>query len=469
MKKTLSLLCILLALQSTKANNVTTANVSVGSQNIAQHFSMVKFDIAWENSWRTNTNESNYDGCWVFVKFRKKNTYAWQHATFNYVSPGTAAASGHTEPSGSAILTPADGKGIFIYRNSVGNGNINWAGAQLRWNYGVDGVADNDSVEIKLFAVEMVYVPQGSFFLGSNGNELYHLRRGDKDTCFNLTSENALNVGTSASNLYSATPSTLQNGTIPAAYPKGFNAFWCMKYEVSQQQYADFLNTIDFAAATARTPSAFTTGTHPALIPNQPERAMNMLSNDDLLSLLDWSALRPMTELEYEKACRGANQSPVPNEYAWGNTTIGYVDTPTDLGLNTETWGSGNIAFNLSNPIRCGALATSTSTRESSGGSFYGIMDMSGNIYEMVVNADLPGRTFVSKHGDGNLGGATYKFDVAEWFNGSPGFYGYRGEHYGQSPAYFTYAAISNRISYSTYYNYSRIAGGGGRGVRTAE
>jgi len=468
MKKLFTFLSFVIMTHLSIANNVTTANVSVGSQNTALHYSMVKFDIAWENSWRTVTNESNYDGCWVFVKFRKKNTYAWQHATFNYVSPGTAGASGHTEPSGSTISTPSDGKGIFIYRNAVGNGNINWTGAQLRWNYGADGVADNDSVEIKLFAVEVVYVPQGSFYLGSNGTEPYHLRRGDKDTCFNLTSENALTVGTLASDLFSAS-GTLQNGTIPALYPKGFNSFWCMKYEISQQQYADFLNTLDAATATTRTPSAFTTGSHPALVPNQPERAMNSLSNDDVLSLLDWSALRPMTELEYEKACRGANQAPVPNEYAWGNTTIEFVQTPTDIGLSTETWASGNIGYNNSYPIRCGALATSTSTRQSSGGSFYGIMEMSGNIYEIVVSADVPGRTFTSKHGDGNLGGATQNFDVAEWYNGSPGFYGYRGDHYGQSPFYYSYASISSRVNYMTYYNNSRLAGGGGRGVRTAE
>ncbi|HPA23955.1 MAG TPA: SUMF1/EgtB/PvdO family nonheme iron enzyme, partial [Ferruginibacter sp.] len=386
MKKLFTFLSFVIMTHLSIANNVTTANVSVGSQNTSLHYSMVKFDIAWENSWRTVTNESNYDGCWIFVKFRKKNTYAWQHATFNYVSPGTAGASGHTEPSGSTISTPSDGKGIFIYRNAVGNGNINWTGAQLRWNYGADGVADNDSVEIKLFAVEVVYVPQGSFYLGSNGTEPYHLRRGDKDTCFNVTSENALTVGTLASDLFSAS-GTLQNGTIPALYPKGFNSFWCMKYEISQQQYADFLNTLDAATATTRTPSAFTTGSHPALVPNQPERAMNSLSNDDVLSLLDWSALRPMTELEYEKACRGANQAPVPNEYAWGNTTIEFVQTPTDIGLSTETWASGNIGYNNSYPIRCGALATSTSTRQSSGGSFYGIMEMSGNIYEIVVSA----------------------------------------------------------------------------------
>ncbi|MGB2996765.1 MAG: SUMF1/EgtB/PvdO family nonheme iron enzyme [Ferruginibacter sp.] len=468
MKKLFTFLSFVIMTHLSIANNVTTANVSVGSQNTSLHYSMVKFDIAWENSWRTVTNESNYDGCWIFVKFRKKNTYAWQHATFNYVSPGTAGASGHTEPSGSTISTPSDGKGIFIYRNAVGNGNINWTGAQLRWNYGADGVADNDSVEIKLFAVEVVYVPQGSFYLGSNGTEPYHLRRGDKDTCFNVTSENALTVGTLASDLFSAS-GTLQNGTIPALYPKGFNSFWCMKYEISQQQYADFLNTLDAATATTRTPSAFTTGSHPALIPNQPERAMNSLSNDDVLSLLDWSALRPMTELEYEKACRGANQAPVPNEYAWGNTTIEFVQTPTDIGLSTETWASGNIGYNNSYPIRCGALATSTSTRQSSGGSFYGIMEMSGNIYEIVVSADVPGRTFISKHGDGNLGGATQNFDVAEWYNGSPGFYGYRGDHYGQSPFYYSYASISSRVNYMTYYNNSRLAGGGGRGVRTAE
>lgn len=468
MKKLFTFLSFVIMTHLSIANNVTTANVSVGSQNTSLHYSMVKFDIAWENSWRTVTNESNYDGCWIFVKFRKKNTYAWQHATFNYVSPGTAGASGHTEPSGSTISTPSDGKGIFIYRNAVGNGNINWTGAQLRWNYGADGVADNDSVEIKLFAVEVVYVPQGSFYLGSNGTEPYHLRRGDKDTCFNVTSENALTVGTLASDLFSAS-GTLQNGTIPALYPKGFNSFWCMKYEISQQQYADFLNTLDAATATTRTPSAFTTGSHPALIPNQPERAMNSLSNDDVLSLLDWSALRPMTELEYEKACRGANQAPVPNEYAWGNTTIEFVQTPTDIGLSTETWASGNIGYNNSYPIRCGALATSTSTRQSSGGSFYGIMEMSGNIYEIVVSADVPGRTFTSKHGDGNLGGATQNFDVAEWYNGSPGFYGYRGDHYGQSSFYYSYASISSRVNYMTYYNNSRLAGGGGRGVRTAE
>ena len=40
----------------------------------------------------------------------------------------------------------------------------------------------------------------------------------------------------------------------------------------------------------------------------------------DLTSYLDWSGLRPMTEFEYEKACRGT-LNPVAYEYPWGNNS----------------------------------------------------------------------------------------------------------------------------------------------------
>jgi len=36
---------------------------------------------------------------------------------------------------------------------------------KLNWNYGLDLVTAIDSVEIKVFATEMVYVPNGSFAL----------------------------------------------------------------------------------------------------------------------------------------------------------------------------------------------------------------------------------------------------------------------------------------------------------------
>ncbi|HQE12233.1 MAG TPA: SUMF1/EgtB/PvdO family nonheme iron enzyme [Flavipsychrobacter sp.] len=462
MKKLVFLVVAILAGQLVYANNITVSNVIINGQNTGSHFSLVNFDIAWENSWRTSTNESNYDGAWVFVKFRKKNAFVWQHATINYGTNGTAASAGHTQPTGSTVQTPADGKGVWIYRDANGSGYFNLSNVKLRWNYGVDGVADNDSVEVVVYAVEMVYVPQGSFVLGSNGTEYYHLRRGDKDTCFAVNSESSITVGTTSSHLASTSTSYLQTGTIAAAYPKGYGAFWCMKYEISQQQYADFLNNIDNAKATTRDPGGFS-GTHPSLTAPQPERALGWLNQEDVWSFLDWSAMRPMTEFEYEKACRGANQMPIANEYAWGNTTLVNIATPTDLGLSTETWATGNCNLSNSAPARCGALATGSTNRSQSGATFYGIMEMSGNIFEGVVNALTDGRGFTGLHGDGYLN-ASGVYDVSNWPTSGNG-YGLRGGSY-QSTYSYT-AQVCDRLNYS--YGNSRYANTGGRGVRKAE
>lgn len=453
---------------ATIANNIQVSNASVNGQNTTLDYSMINFNVSWENSWRTSTNESNYDGAWVFVKFRKKNAFAWQHATINYGTGGTATLSGHTEPTGSTIKTPADGKGVWIYRNANGSGNVNFTGAQLRWNYGVDGVADNDSVEIRVFAVEMVYIPQGNFVLGSGGTETNRFRRGDKDTCFAVTSEGTITVGITAANLSSSNSASLGTGTIPAAFPKGYNAFWVMKYEISQQQYADFLNSIDNASATTRNPSgAIYTGTHPNIVPTQPEQGAGSLSVVDVMALLDWSAIRPMTEFEYEKACRGANQTPIPNEYPWGNTTLVNVATPTDQGLSTETWATGNCNFSNFSPMRCGAVATATSNRQQSGATFYGVMEMAGNLAELIVNATTAGRTYTGAHGNGNLDN-TASHDVINWPNLSSQI-GMRGAAYITGNFYSHQLMTSDRTGYITTTYGSRVAEYGGRGVRTAE
>src|SRR4051812_14624107 len=88
------------------ANNIQVSGVGVNGQNTTLHYSMVNFNVSWDHSWRTSANEANYDGAWVFVKFRKANSPLWQHATMNYVLSGTAAACGHTEPAGSIVRTP---------------------------------------------------------------------------------------------------------------------------------------------------------------------------------------------------------------------------------------------------------------------------------------------------------------------------------------------------------------------------
>lgn len=461
MKNFLLYLFVLCTMQS-MANNIKLADVKLADQNTTDHFSRVNLSVSWDNSWRLANNESNWDAAWIFVKFRKKGSTSWQHATLN--------GSGHTAATGSTITPSADGKGAFIYRSSAGQGTVNFTNSKIRWNYGADNVLDSDSVEVNVFATEMVYVPQGGFWLGSNGTENGHFRRGDKDSSYWVGSEAAINIGVTKTSLFASTSSYGGNlGTIPAAYPKGFNAFYCMKYEVSEQQYADFLNNLDLARATMRNIGNNLTGTHPNLIGNNPERAMDFASIADIAAFLDWSGLRPMTELEYEKASRGANIEPVPNEYAFGNTSITPVSGPINPGEADETVTSGNANYGglINRPLRCGAFATASSTRESSGGSYYGIMELSGNMYEFVMTAGHPaGLTFTGMHGDGNLNSngltdLTNGVDVVTGWGSRGGSYNQAIQQLQSSDRF--YGAYGQYISYTT-----RTASFGIRGVHAA-
>jgi formylglycine-generating enzyme required for sulfatase activity len=359
-----------------------------------------------------------------------------------------------------------------MYRSANGQGPVNWANARIRWNYGVDGVLDNDSVEIRLFALEMVYCPQGAFNLGSGGAENYHFRDGAVDTYFPITSENSIACGPNAGNLFTAAGQYWFTGTLPAAYPKGYKAVWCMKYEVSQQQYVDFLNTIDYNKYTYKAPygNYLIAGIHPNLTANNPERAMGYISCNDLLSLLDWSALRPFTELEYEKICRGANQVPVANEYAWGNTTLTDCAAPTNQGTASETWAVGNCNYGggAGVAIRCGALATNATSRTASGATYYGVMEMSGNVWEWAVSAhDVVGRAFAGNHGDGNLD-ANGEQNAPNWPTYVGAGWSIRGSGH-LNGANILNCTISDR-SYGGYnYTSKNAVSYGGRGCRTGE
>lgn len=408
MKKLLLAAAVLLGIHAgVQANNVQVSNISLNGQNSASHFSLVNYNITWDNGWRTATNESNYDGAWIFVKYRKANTSEWRHATLNL--------TGNTEPSGATIKVSADGKGAWMYRNANGQGTVNWTGAKIQWNYGVDGVNDNDSVEIKVFATEMVFVPTGAFYLGSGGTGTNEFRKGGTGTItpFLVNASGAITVGNTVANLYydnNASSGGDQVGPIPATYPTGYNGFWLMKYEASQQQVVDFLNHLDATKATANNPGGFT-GTHPALVAPQPERACG-ISWKILAAYADWSGMRPYTEMEYEKACRGANIASVSNEYAWGNTTLVGLTGVTNPGTQNEAASSPATAnCNYLNSygalVRCGIFATATSTRSQAGAGYYGSMEMSGNLWEYVVTAgNADGRSFTGQHGDGVLDGA---------------------------------------------------------------
>jgi len=176
MKKIITILLLLVLTGTLAANNIAISNLSLTDKNTTDHFTMVQFDISWENSWRTSSAPNNWDAAWVFVKYRKAGG-EWNHAWLN--------ENGHTTPAGSIIMpglvdpgsafnaTTNPGLGAFIYRSADGTGTFTNTGVQLRWNYGANGLTDADVAEIKVFAIEMVYVPQGAFAAGSGGIEFF--------------------------------------------------------------------------------------------------------------------------------------------------------------------------------------------------------------------------------------------------------------------------------------------------------
>jgi formylglycine-generating enzyme required for sulfatase activity len=426
-KFTTIVLLLLCVFATSQANNVQTANVLLTNQNSILNYSLINFDISWENSWRTASNEANYDGCWVFVKFRKHGTSSWQHATLN--------TTGHTVPTGSTITTPTDGKGVFMYRDANGIGNVNFTGAQLQWNYGADGLSDNDSVEIKVCAIEMAYIPEGAFYVGSGGGEFNTFYKYDSITPSNINTPylvanaGSIAVGsgdgklkyadfynTGYPNYYPGGGDGL--GPIPITFPTGYESFWVMKYECSQQQYTDFLNLLDATrAANRKSVVSPITGTFPTYTAPNPEYAIQVISTQDLLAYADWAGMRPMTELEYEKACRGANNLPIPTENAWGNTTLNTTSTLLNTGMNNEVSAIANANYFASGGTRrCGMFATATSDRIASGGTYYGVMDMSGNVDELAVTVGTPINRMMNKniHGDGSIN-AVGNSDESNW------------------------------------------------------
>jgi formylglycine-generating enzyme required for sulfatase activity len=390
--------------------------------------------------------------------------------------------------------------GIFMYRTNDGFGTFTANDVRLRWNYADNGASSGDVIEIRVLAIEMVYIPDGAFYAGDNAtspNAFREKSTGDNDPWY-ISSEAAIaTTAATTGNYYypgglggDAADSVF---TIPAAFPKGYGPFYMMKGEISQGQYIAFFNTLTSTQKAERditgnhnsfrgkntdsismrnniswTGSGEATlngGTHSGV-------AMNFMSWADLTALLDWSGLRPMSELEYEKSGRGSRgpTSPiaaVSGEYAWGNSTATGATSITNDGSSSER---GQVGSNITcgngaavqGPLRVGNFAMGVTSRVASGAGFYGVMELSGNLYEIAVTVgSSTGRAFEGRyHGDGVLasGGG---HNVTSW-PGSGGF-GLRGAswNYACTASYlssrvFGAASFPNREDYI-----------GGRGVRS--
>jgi formylglycine-generating enzyme required for sulfatase activity len=194
---------------------------------------------------------------------------------------------------------------------------------------------------------------------------------------------------------------------------------------------------------------------------------MGYLSWGDLTAYLDWAGLRPMSELEYEKAGRGPAGA-VSGEYAWGSTSITGATSITNGGTASERGNSGsNINYNssLQGPTRVGSFGGQGTSRVDTGASYYGAFDLSGNLWERSVTmGNSTGRSFQgTSHGDGNLD-TNGDANQSSWPSISATGAGFRGGCWDNDASY---ARLSGRFSAAYVYG-NRSNNYGGRGVRSA-
>jgi formylglycine-generating enzyme required for sulfatase activity len=444
-----ALIIILIApAPSLKANNIQVSNIQLTNLNEASNWVHVEFDLAWENSWRVSSGPSNWDAAWVFIKY-SVNGGNWTHAILSQADSVAAV--------GSTLTVTPDGVGAFVHRSEDGAGDIEFRDTQLRWNYGSTDL--NAVIDIKVFAIEMVYIPEGAFSLGgTTGDESnkFHLGGFSTSSSYLVASEEAITIANTQGNLYYVNNSSGagdQTGTLFASYPKGYGAFYCMKYETSEGQWVDFFNCLSDTQKAkrditgpdsknsdlefSRNTISWTSG---EATTTAPDRAVSYISAGHMNAYMDWAGLRPMTELEYEKACRGP-LVPKAGEFAWGTSQIAtnaytlinsgsafeqIINAASSVGNASYTSTDGSI----DGPLRCGIFASSavTKTRQETGGSYYGVMELSGNLYERCVTVGTSrGRNFTAIHGNGIIS-STGDSTVSLWPDNITGDgYGYRG------------------------------------------
>ncbi len=500
MKKNISFLSVLLGtffISScfvSYANNVQVTNVTLKGQNTTEGYTTVQFDLSWENSYHINDGiQEFWDAAWIFIKYKVGDSDKWEHATLS--------ATGHLVSSDATLELPTDMMGAYIYTKAVTNQpvNNNWQGIELRWDYGTDGVSENALVDVKVFGIEMVYVPTSKFWIGDGTyNSSFHTANtpivtGDFDKYpYQILSEDALTLGGTdtmsigTNNNYAMNCpcagddfSTTVVKQLLSGFPKGYNAFYCMKYELTQAQYVEFLNTLNRTQQQTNTnsdisqdnvpdswvmvgyggsggyppsrnaitcPSSGNGTTDPIIFTTSyKEIPCNFLTWEMGLAYSDWAGIRPMTELEYEKACRGIFE-PVANEIATGkspntqrnwqilsgtagkeNETIqnippnpfqpaGYMNHFSKATNMTYNSTDANPVLKVHGPLRSGILAASNFdltdnftvndvvTRDRAGATMYGIMEMTGNLCEPAIfvgNEDH--RLFIGDNGDGEI------------------------------------------------------------------
>jgi hypothetical protein len=355
-------------------------NVSVTRRD--EKTATVKFDIVWANSWRHGVF---HDAAWVFFKVRANEASAWQPVRLAADKVTNPAGYGQKKEGTPLEFVVPDGQdgftGMFVRRAQDGIGLVETreVTAVVEWGTNIQpATPETLKPDIRAFGVEMVYIPEGPFYVGRGSEEplptssyggggmeqnwLYRYSRKDgqdfttrfqysanpvsdswvtisppqRFPAYLVTGAGPIPTGKQEGSLWAVGIKPADKGTIPAAFPNGYAAFYCMKYPwVTQAQYAEFLNTLTAAQAKSRYwphghgDAIEGGGTAVKRVGKSPKYTYSATDPDGMCPWLSWAdgtayaawaGLRPMTEMEFEKAIRGPELA-APNQATpsyWG-------------------------------------------------------------------------------------------------------------------------------------------------------
>jgi hypothetical protein len=436
------------------ANYMLIQNVTTVGDNPNNKTIQVQFDISWQNSWR---DDINWDAAWLFIKY-KDGAGNWGHAYLNTTGYNNGTGTSNT------LEVTNDNVGAFLYRSGLGSGSFTSTGIQLQWNYGQNGLNSVTGLEIQVFGIEQVYIPEGDFnvdktvmryqrFINQNYNEYsYEIQLwapGYNCPVINNRLSPVLSYYDAYSNYRDSIRikgdvgiDTDNDGVVDNTnYPIGYENFYTFKYELTEQQYADFYNTLNSTQQStvglAGNDISILNGKYVSSKPNGI-CSFNASNDVKLLSYADWCGLRPMSFLEWQKSIWG-------NEYINYYTASSLVEYPPNIAnISNNTYYNFYFMpenelvingeetpyllnrdyqnqelfptyilypFNMGS-VRAGLFASSNSTRRIANSSYYGVMDYNGGVFEPFV--PLNQLHYDASNGNGVLT-SSGQTDVSNW------------------------------------------------------
>ena len=434
---------LLITYLSSSASNIKIENTLFYKENGRAYASL---DLSWKNAFRVDQGEFQFhDAAWVFFKWVNNDRKGY--FTIHVSQEGHKVVP---NGRGSAPLkfTPSeDGLGLFISLANPGETDVSARIVVELDPSDFEGINPRRQQLIP-YALEMVYIPEGPVTLGAPNTTAYGAlyesnKDGEVKGLYQIKEQDQkVEIGPENNKLYYQAQGGYegdQKGEIGPNFPKGVDGFYIMKYEPTQGQYSDFLNCLPYELREINDISKVdgyydNRGTIKKVenryVAEKPGRPCNYLGWDEGMAFADWAGLRPMTEFEYTKACRGSG-TPIANEFPWNSSE--------KVQVRRQVNTSGDLVY-----LDLDEADINNDNRALYGVSLFRVHDLAGSLWERMISiGHEKGRAFEGTHGDGDLsddGHATNE----DWPQGNEesggygfrggGFYGYGREYHDFNP-----------------------------------